>query len=146
MAFFRIFCATMIVPPKNQCFGLRIRIRIGSRYNQVSGSGSGFGIQILTQFLHFNLGTLHTLQILLRQCPGSGSICFWASWIRVLPYLYGSGSGLLFDFLSLKTDVNAVFQIRIPRFRIRIQHFRQCCGSRSGIRSPLNPGSRFRDG
>ncbi len=50
MAFFRIFCATMIIPSKKPVF--RIRIRIGSRLIQVSGSGSGFGIRILTQFLH----------------------------------------------------------------------------------------------
>ncbi len=31
----------------------------------------------------------------LHQCSGwgSGSVCFWASWIRMRRYLYGSGSG-----------------------------------------------------
>jgi hypothetical protein len=48
MALFRIFCATMIIPPKKTVF----RIRIGSRFNQASGSRSGFGIQILAQFLN----------------------------------------------------------------------------------------------
>jgi hypothetical protein len=62
---------------------------------------------------------------LARQCCGSGSLSFWISRIRILNYFYRSGSGsfhhqakmerktlistvlcLLYDLLSLKTDVN----------------------------------------
>ncbi len=137
MAFFRIFYATMIIPPKKTSVSDPDWIQILS--------GQWIWIRIRNPdpdpVLPFNLGTFNTLWNLLRQCHGSGSICFWASWIRVLPYLNRSVSGLLFEFLSLKSDVNAVFQIRIPRFRIRIQHFRQFCGSGSGIRCFLNPVS-----
>ncbi len=50
-----------------------------------------------------------------HQCSGSvGSICFWASWIRILQSqsrnskktLIPTVLWLLFDFLSLKNDVN----------------------------------------
>ncbi len=76
--------------------------------------------------------------IVYRQCCGSvGSVCFWASRIRIRHYLYGSGSRsfhqqakkvrktlipvflLLFDFLSLKTDVNVSSKSNKPK------HFRK---------------------
>ncbi len=48
--------------------------------------------------------------ILLGKCSGYGSlrsICVWASWIRILNYLYRSGS------LSLKNDVNVLQKVII---------------------------------